>query len=210
SVGLLPWRRVFVLTVGLIALGAPGLSSRGGSPAAQTPPPATTSSAPPPAAPAPSGFDFAGQREEVFKAFYSTGLDASTAYTVTNLAIKKDTMTLLLKQGTVFLMKPIGGEVTGGAFIGDGEASMTPPNRTQRFMLNKYSGVETLKEPFTEAVFRFSDGTEKTIRALGKAHEAGAEGDRASQVLSERNGWFNGTRELQLEMHFLENRISSL
>src|SRR2546426_878149 len=83
-------------------------------------------------APAPGGFDFAGQREEVFKAFYATGLDLTTAYTVTNLAIKKDNMTLLLKQGTVFLMKPIGGEVTGAAFVGDGEASMTPPSRAQR------------------------------------------------------------------------------
>src|SRR5438093_12362460 len=166
------WRRLFALTLGLIVRGSPGMPSRGGSPAAQTAPPASANPAPiaaaSPAPAAPGGFDFAGQREEVFEAFYATGLDTSTAYTVSNLAIKKDTMTLLLKQGTVFLMKPIGGEVTGGAFIGDGEASMTPPNRTQRFMLNKNYGAAVLKEPFTESVFRFSDGTEKTIRASGK------------------------------------------
>src|SRR5438093_8430365 len=159
------WRRLFALTLGLIVLGSPGMSSRGGSPAAQTASPPSANPAPiaaaSPAPAAPGGFDFAGKREEVFAAFYATGLDTSTAYTVSNLAIKKDSMTLLLKQGTAFLMKPIGGEVTGGAFIGDGEASMTPPNRTQRFMLNKYSGSEVLKEPFTEAVFRFSDGTDR-------------------------------------------------
>jgi len=211
SVGLLLRRRVLIPALGLIALGAPGLSSRGGSPAAQTAPQATASPASPAPAPAPGGFDFAGKREEVFKAFYATGLDLSTAYTVTNLAIKKDSMTLLLKQGTIFLMKPIGGEVTGGTFVGDGEASMTPPNRTQRFLLNKYSGSETLKEPFTEAVFRFSDGSDRLIRATGKPAPADpAAASRADQVLGERSSWLNGTRELHLEMHFLENRISSL
>src|SRR5438128_12564895 len=107
SVQSFAWRRVFILALGLFTLGAPGLSSRGGSPAAQTAPQASASPASPAPAPAPGGFDFAGQREEVFKAFYATGLDLTTAYTVTNLAIKKDNMTLLLKQGTVFLMKPI-------------------------------------------------------------------------------------------------------
>src|SRR2546427_529783 len=169
SVGLLLRRRVLILALGLIALESPGLSSRGSSPAAQTAPQATASPASLAPAPAPGGFDFAGKREEVFKAFYATGLDTSTAYTVTNLSIKKDSMTLLLKQGTVFLMKPIGGEVTGGAFIGDGEASMTPPNRTQRFMLNKYSRSEVLKEPFTQSVVRFSGGSDRMIRAVGKS-----------------------------------------
>src|SRR5439155_8888122 len=139
---------------------------------------------------------------DIFNAFYQAGLDTTTVYAVTNLAIKKDNMTLLLKQGTVFLMQPIGGEVTGAAFVGDGEASMTPPNRTQRFMLNKYSGTETLKEPFTEAVLRFSDGTDRTIRALGKAHEAGVEGDHASQSFKERNAWLDGSREIRLELQF--------
>jgi len=200
-----PWTRVAVLALGLVALAVPGrVVWRVALAAPEAPPPATA----PPAAP--GGFDFAGQREEVVKAFYSTGLDSSTAYAVTNLTLKKDTMTLVLKQGTVFLMKTIGGEVTGGTFVGDGEASMTPPGRTQRFMLNKYSGAETLKEPFTEAVFRFTDGSDKTIRALGKAHEAGGEFDHATQIFQDRNSWLDGSREFHLEMQFLENRISGL
>jgi peptidase M1-like protein len=211
----LPRRRVLVLALGLMTMGMLENISGGRAPRAQTPPQAAASPAPAATAPqapaAPSGFDFAGQREAVFKAFYSTGLDTSTAYSVTNLAIKKDTMTLLLKQGTVFLMKPIGGEVTGGAFIGDGEASMTPPNRAQRFMLNKYYGAEALREPFTEAVFRFSDGTDRLIRAMGKTAPADATAlANASRIFGDRNDWLNGTRELHLEMQFLENRISGL
>jgi hypothetical protein len=196
---------VLILSLGLGLLA----TSRPASP--QSAPPAAPSGSPAAAPPAAAGgFDFAGQREEVFKAFYSTGLDTATAYAVANLALKKDNTTILLKQGTLFLMKPIGGEVTGAAFIGDGEASMTPPNRTQRFMLNKYSGSETLKEPFTEAVLRFTDGTERTLRALGKAGAGDATAaPKATQILSDRNGWLN-VRQNHFEMQFLENRISGL
>src|SRR2546428_11629045 len=122
------WRRLFALTLGLIVLGSPGMSSRGGSPAAQTASPPSANPAPiaaaSPAPAAPGGFDFAGKREEGFSAFYATGLDTSTAYTASNLAIKKDSMTLLLKQGTVFLMKPIAGEGTGRA-VPAGRAART-------------------------------------------------------------------------------------
>ena len=200
------------LTLGMVTLLAPGAFPQGGSatpPAA--PPPATETEVITTGASGPAASDVFGRREEIFKAFYQTGLDTSKAYAITNLAIKKDNMTLLLKQGTVFLMQPIGGEITGAAFIGDGEASMTPPNRTQRFMLNKYYGAESLKEPFTEAIFRFSDRTDRMLIGAGKpvTADAGASA-RASQNFSDRNGWLNGTRGLHLEMQYLEVRISGL
>lgn len=159
---------------------------------------------------APGGIDLVKDRDAIFDAFYKTGLETATAYTVTNLTVKKDTMTLLLKQGTLFLMKPIAGEVTGAAFVGDGEASMTPPNRSVRYMLNKYSGAETLKEPFTEAVFRFSDGTDRLLLAQAKADPAGAaQAGRAAEIFQSRNSWMDGTRELHFESEFMESRLSN-
>ena len=84
--GLLTRRRIPVF--GLIALGALMVNPPGGALLqAQAP---SSSATPAPPAGAPAGFDFAGQREEIFKAFYTTDLDTSTAYTVNNLAIKKD------------------------------------------------------------------------------------------------------------------------
>jgi hypothetical protein len=166
-----------------------------------------------PAAPAGSqaGVNFARDREAIFDAFYKTGLDTSKPYAVANLTIRKDNMTLLLKQGTVFLMKPIAGEVTGLAFIGDGAASMTPPNRTERYMLRKYSGADTLNEPFTEAVFRFSDGTDRLILVSANPDSAGGtQADAAGRIFADRNSWLDGTRDFHLEMQWLENRISGL
>jgi hypothetical protein len=216
-------RAALVAVLVALTLASAGGLAQGPAPAPQASPPAPASapagpapepqSAPsPPAAPGPqAGFDYAGQREAIFDAFYKTGLDTSAPYAVSNLSIVKDNMTILLKQGTLFLMKPIAGEVTGAAFLGDGEASMTPPNRTERYMLKKHSGAETLREKFSEAVFRFSDGTDRMLRASAKPDPAGAaRADAAEKVLRDRNGWLDGERSLALELQFLENRISGL
>jgi hypothetical protein len=217
-------RWVAVLAIAL-ALTLAARAAAQAPPAAMPPPsgvpPSATAATPPPAlSPAPAGgVDFAAQREAIFDAFYKTGLDISKAYAVKDLAIKKDNMTLLLKQGTVFLMQPIAGEVTGAVFLGDGQAQMTPPNRTQRYMLKKGSGAEILQEPFTEAVFRFCDATDRLILISGKADPSGtAQADSASQLLRDRNAWINGTRifntnedrRLALELQWIENRISGL
>jgi len=203
------------LTAALFAPASPG--DRPGAASAQDKPAVSTSPAPaqPSAAAAPSatagGVDFAKDRDAIFDAFYKTDLDTSAAFTVSNLAIRKDNMTLLLKRGTLFLMKPIAGEVTGAAFIGDGEASMVPPTRTQRYMLKKYSGAETLNEPFSEAVLRFADGTDKTLRAAAKPDSAGSvQAEAAQKIFKDRNNWSNSDRGLGLEMEFIEDRISGL
>src|SRR3990172_5908867 len=48
-------------------------------------------------APAAGVTDYASGRETIFDAFYRTGLDSSKAYTVSNLSIRRDTTTFLLK-----------------------------------------------------------------------------------------------------------------
>src|SRR6185503_16094922 len=97
------------------------------------------------------------------------------------------------------------------AFIGDGEASMTPQNRTERYMRKKHYGAEVLKEPFTEAVFRFSDGSDKSLVANATPDpEGAARAGRASAMFRDRNAWLDGSREIGVEMQFLESRISRL
>lgn len=204
SLAFLPRRGLLLVAVAAFPLWL--VADAGAGPAAPAPEQAAQSSVP-----AMSAFVFEKDREAIFKAFYATGLDTSKPYAVTNLAIKKDNMTLLLKQGALFLMQPIAGEVTGAAFVGQGEASMTPPNRTERYMLNKYYGAEVLKEPFSEAVFRFSDGTDRTMVAAARPDPAAtAQATRVSEIFTDRNARLNGTRSLHLEMQFLENRISGL
>jgi hypothetical protein len=147
--------------------------------------------------------------ESLFDRFYTTGLDTGSAYQVRDLSIQRDNMTLVLETGTVFLMQPIDGEITGLAFIGEGVARMTPPNRTESYMLQREYGAARLDEPFGEAVIRFCDDTEELILRHGTpVAPAGAE--RAAEIFRERNGWLNGRRSLALEARYLELRLSGL
>ena len=106
-------------------------------------------------------------------------------------------------------MKPLNGEITGLAFIGEGIARMTPPNRTERYMLEQQYGADRLDEPFQEAVIRFCDDTEDLILRHGTlVAPSGAE--RAEEIFGERNEWLNGRRSLALEARYLELRLSNL
>ncbi len=155
--------------------------------------------------------DFAARREEIFGAFYATDLDGTAAYAVSDLLLAKDNVQLDFRQGFVFFMKPIEGETTGAVFIGEGEVSMTPPNAMGRYMLRKCSGNDVLKEPFTEAVMRFSDHSDRMLRAMGTPDPGGLLlAAQAANLLKDRNGLLDTTRELNLEAQFLENRISRL
>src|SRR6266446_5920178 len=89
--------RTLILTLLLPLAGAPGHPSGILFAQSGTQPAAAPGTAAPPAPAA--GVDFFKERDAIFDAFYTTGLETSAPYTVTNLAIKKDNMTLLLKQG---------------------------------------------------------------------------------------------------------------
>ena len=78
-------------------------------------------------------------------------------------------------------------------------------------MLKKYYDADVLKEPFTEAVFRFSDGSDTILAGAAKPDPQGsARAERATTVFQDRNGWLSGSREIGIEMQFLENRLSNL
>src|SRR5262245_23709049 len=159
------------------------------TPPATSPPPAE------PPAPQPGPAGASSGEESLLKAYYETGLDTGRGFSVTNLSFKKDAVTLLFKQGSLFLLKPIEGQVTGAVFMGDGQINYTPPNRTERTMIKKYAGAEVLSEPFTEAVLRFTDDS-LTGLTQGARPEPGAaaKAAQAQALLADRNGWLSGTR----------------
>jgi hypothetical protein len=110
-------------------------------PPAGTPPSAGTTAPSEPPAPQPGPAGAASDQESLLKAYFETGLDTDRGFSVTNLVFKKDAVTLTFKQGSLFLLKPIDGQVTGAVFIGDGLIGYTPPNRTERVMIRKYAGA---------------------------------------------------------------------
>jgi hypothetical protein len=152
-----------------------------------------------------------GSHGSLLRAFYRVGVAPDEVYSVSDLTLQKDNMRLQLKNGIVFLVEPLDGEVTGAVFIGSGLASMQPVNGPGRYMLAKYYGREELAEPFDRLYLRFSDGTEKRISDAGVPHApAGDELEQAGRLLRERNGWLDGSRAFALEVTYLESRLSRL
>ena len=152
-----------------------------------------------------------GSHESLLRAFYRVGAAPDEVYRVSDLTLQKDNMRLQLKNGIVFLVEPLDGEVTGAVFIGSGLASMQPVNGPGRYMLAKYYGEEELAEPFDRLYLRFSDGTDKRIADAGMPHApTGDELEQAGKLLQERNGWLDGSRAFALEVTYLESRLSRL
>ncbi len=108
------------------------------------------------------------QLEAAFNAFFNVGLDLEHPLRVQNLQLVKDSLVMNLKEGSVYLTRPVLGEVTGAYFIGDGTMKLSPPTRTEKKSLKRRYGKESFEEPFTEAVLRFDDGTEKIFFASGQ------------------------------------------
>ena len=168
-------RRLLWTALGLIALiAAPAL--------AQAPPAATA----PPAAPSvpttsitvtASQITTKADMEAVFDQMFTIGLDTEHPLSVAGLKIKRDTMELTFAQGTMFLAKPILGQVTGAYFTGSATMRLTIPSAIDRKRLEAEIGKPSIDMAISQVVLRFDDGTEREILAAGKpAAGAGAPG----------------------------------
>jgi hypothetical protein len=143
------------------------------------------------------------QMEGAFNAFYAVDLDLEHPLKIQDLALVKDSAALNFKQGTVYLARPVIGQVTGAYFIGDGTMKLTPPTRTERKSLKRRYGKETFEEPFTEAVLRFDDGTDKELLAVGKPSES-----TGASIPTWASRAKLGYKSDDLQMDLLESRLN--
>ena len=107
------------------------------------------------------------------------------AYQVTDFVLPKDTATFTLT-GTVYMLAPVRGRVTGAVFVGKGTMAYTPPVASERRMLGILTKGEPFSEGFERAVFRFTDDTAEKIKSGGAAG-AGGQKDQAQDALKDVN-----------------------
>jgi hypothetical protein len=92
------------------------------------------------------------------------------AVTVTGLRLRKDAGFFTFKSGTFYLLEPINGVCTGAVFLGDATFGLTPPTELEQRYLSLLAKDHEFVEQFSEAVFRFTDGTDAEIlKAAGSA-----------------------------------------
>ena len=86
------------------------------------------------------------------------------AFTVKNLSLKRDAGVFTFRDGTFYLYSEVGGMVTGAVFLGNGTLHLEPPSAMERRQLKIVMKTEVLDQPFTSAVFEFTDGTAAELR----------------------------------------------
>jgi len=103
-------------------------------------------------------------------------------FTVTNLEIKRDVGTLLLRSGHVSFLPAVMGRTVKAVFVGDAQFTLTPAIALERAYLRLITEKETVDEAFSKAVFCFTDGTADEIK---RQAQAGGNEPRAHDVLSD-------------------------
>jgi hypothetical protein len=123
------------LALSVIALGAPGLAAQSAN---QPAPPATEAVA-------------------TYRQFLNPVFNAADVHHVRQLAIDREDLHIVLIDGTIGLIQPVSGHVTGAFFEGEGEILLFPPDRAERTSLALFTGSGVLDQKFTAAYLRFFD-----------------------------------------------------
>ena len=95
----------------------------------------------------------------VWQSLQTPVMDAEKIAPVENLAIVRDRVHILLKDGTIQFTHPANGVAFGAVFHGHGTVECIPPNPIEEHQLELFTkGGEKLNFPFTEATFSSTDG----------------------------------------------------
>ncbi|MGH9747731.1 MAG: M1 family metallopeptidase [Candidatus Acidiferrales bacterium] len=129
------------------------------------------------------------------------------AVAVKDLELKRDAGTFRFRSGTFYFLAPVKDLVTGAIFIGDATFSLTPPSEIERTNLQLLTKSSEMVENFSEAIFRFSDGTESEVTKGGTAVEAPIPG-RAGELLAENRTQLRKHIKYNLDIRLLEEVLN--
>lgn len=130
------------------------------------------------------------------------------AVTVNGFRLRKDAGIFTFKSGTFYLLDPINGVCTGAVFIGDASFSLTPPTELEQRYLSILAKDHEFVEQFSEAVFRFTDGTDAEIRKAAAASGSSASGNPGS-LLKEVQQELRTRLKENLDVRLLQDLLSS-
>jgi Peptidase family M1 domain/Carboxypeptidase regulatory-like domain len=85
-----------------------------------------------------------------------------------NFTLQLDAATFQFQKGTLTLLSPVNGIVTGAIYIGEGAFNLKPVTRLDASELRRRSGAAEVEEDFSEVVFRFTgEEGKKFLPGLG-------------------------------------------
>lgn len=90
--------------------------------------------------------------------------NGAQVYTVHELNLRRDVISLTLIDGKIAFLPSIGGQVTGAVFTGHGHILATPRDPGERRSLSQFVGVPILDQSFSRLYLRFTDDTASEIQ----------------------------------------------
>lgn len=90
------------------------------------------------------------------------------SYMVTDLTIKRDVGTFLLKSGTVTFTAPVLGKRTMALFSGEGEFTLKPQLKLEADYMKRTLDADGVQESFRKLAIAFTDASYDEIKAAGK------------------------------------------
>jgi hypothetical protein len=104
--------------------------------------------------------------DPLYRSLRTVGLGET--YRAENVTVSLDVATFTLRDGTLTLLAPVDGVVTGAIFVGEGQFKLKPVTVIDAQELARRAGTPELTEEFTEVIFRFaSDSRTKLFPDLG-------------------------------------------
>ena len=126
--------------------------------------------------------------DPVYRQLRGIGLDQTFRFD--NFTLPWDAATFQFQKGTLTMLRPVNGVVTGAIFIGEGHFNLKPVIPIDARELSRRTGAAEVNEDFTEAVFRFTgDARLKFLPGLGERAEP------ASQATAVLNHWRERMRQ---------------
>ena len=114
-------------------------------------------------------------------------MDAAICRWTSTCALPWDAATFQFQKGTLTMLRPVNGIVTGAIFIGEGHFNLKPVIPIDARELSRRTGAAEVNEDFTEAVFRFTgDARLKFLPGLGDRTEPASQEHRAGAFLPSR------------------------
>ena len=145
---------------------------------------------------------------ELYQKLKGLDLDNSKTAEAVDLSIEKDVATFNLIQGKIYFLEPIHDKVTGFVFIGEGRFEFTPPTRIEKYQLERFTGTEKLNAVFTEAYFRFTDGTFEELESKIKLFSGEIESD-AKKILKDGQKRAESKLKENLEAWILKDMLEN-
>jgi hypothetical protein len=138
-----------------------------------------------------NGRDYANA-DPIYKQLRNIGLGETFRFDDFNLHL--DTTTFRFQKGTLTLLNPVNGVVTGAIFIGEGHMNLKPVTFLDAAELKRRSGTGEVDEDFSEIVFRFT-GEERQQFTSGMKEKV----DAPAEALSAFDHWKEKVRKRREE-----------